>query len=81
MVKTGSTGALDDILLQKDGENRFVIGRSALDFDPDVSFTSPAFEGEISSTINWLSVSNIQAQGFIEYSDTVLSLIDCELLE
>lgn len=81
MVKTGSTGGLDDILLQRDGENRFEIGRSKLDFDMDRIFTSSAFEGKISSTINWLTVSNIQAQGFIEYSDTVLDLIERELNE
>ena len=81
MVKTGSTGGLDDILLQKDGENRFEIGRSKLNFIGDDLFTSTAFEGKISSTINWLTVSNIQAQGFIEYSDTVLGLIENELNE
>ncbi len=81
MVKTGSTGALDDILLQKGGENKFEIGPSTLDWDPNALFTSTAFEGKISSTINWLSISNIQAQGFLEYSDTVLGLIQSELHE
>jgi len=79
MVKTGSSGALDDILLQKGGENRFEIGKSKLDFDASALFTSTEFEGKISSTINWLSVSNIQAQGFIEYSNTVLDIIEREL--
>ena len=79
MVKTGSTGALDEILLQKGGTNRFEIGKSKLDFDAETLFTSAAFEGKISSTINWLSVSNIQAQGFIEYSNKVLDLIEQEL--
>ena len=79
MVKTGSSGALDDILLQEGGANRFEIGKSQLDFDPYALFTSTAFEGKISSTINWLNVSNIQAQGFIDYSNTVLDLIESEL--
>ncbi|NND79342.1 MAG: hypothetical protein HKN53_05540 [Maribacter sp.] len=79
MVKTGSTGGIDEILLKKDAKNKFEIGRSKLPSDINTIFSSTEFEGKISSTINWLSVSNIQAQGFMDYSDTVLSLIDKEL--
>ncbi|MDH3699512.1 MAG: DUF6090 family protein [Flavobacteriaceae bacterium] len=80
MVKSGSSGSLREILLKEGNENRFELGKSKLPMDLDKLFSSTEFEGKISSTINWLSVSNIQAQGFIDYSDTVLKLID-EALE
>lgn len=79
MVKTGSTGSLNAILIKKDGKNNFEVGRTKLPININKLFTSTEFEGKISSTINWLSVINIQAQGFIEYSENVLQMINEEL--
>jgi len=79
MVKAGSNGGINDILIKKGGKNSFIIGRSKLQLDANKLFTSTEYEGKISSTINWLSVSNIQAQGFIEYSENILKMIEGEL--
>lgn len=71
---------INEILLSSPEKVNDEIGFSGLPVDLDVLKNSAEFENYLAFVVSWLALINTQSEGILNYIDTVLEIIDREIV-